>query len=54
LAADEVIICAPIVELAFAVPIVFAGLDVHDIAGIDLALFCSLATMPEPEVTISS
>jgi hypothetical protein len=34
-----------------AMPMAFTGLDVHDVAHVDLTLSCSVATMPEPEVT---
>jgi hypothetical protein len=34
-----------------AVPVAFTALDGHDIADDDLAFSCSVATMPEPEVT---
>jgi len=29
----------------------FAGLDVHDVTDVDPCFSCSVATMPEPEVT---
>jgi hypothetical protein len=34
-----------------AMPMAFTGLDVHDVTHVDLTLSCSVATMPEPEVT---
>jgi hypothetical protein len=34
-----------------AMPMAFTGLDVYDVTHIDLTLSCSVATLPEPNVT---
>ena len=37
-----------------AMPMAFPGFDMDDVTDIDLTRSCSVATMPEPEVTTSS